>query len=106
MPHITYVDFQSVEHRIDVETGTSVMRGAVDNGVPGIDGDCGGQCACATCQVYISETWIARVGAPSPQEALMLEASVNARPNSRLSCQIIVTEELEELVVHLPERQH
>lgn len=106
MPHIKYVDFKGAEHRIEVESGASVMSGAIANGLPGIDADCGGQCACATCQVYIPQEWVARVGAPGPQEALMLEASVNARSNSRLSCQITVTEELEGLVVHLPERQH
>jgi 2Fe-2S ferredoxin len=106
MPYITYVDFKGTEHRIEVESGASVMSGAIANGLPGIDADCGGQCACATCQVFVADEWAECVGAPGPQEALMLEAAINTRPNSRLSCQVIVTEQLEGLVVHLPERQH
>lgn len=106
MPKITYVDHSGAEHHVDAECGTSVMQSATANGIPGIDADCGGQCACATCQVFVADAWAARVGPPGPQEALMLEATVNARPNSRLSCQIVVTEELEGLIVHLPERQH
>lgn len=106
MPKITLVDHSRVEHHVDAECGTSVMQNATANGVPGIDADCGGQCACATCQVFVADEWVERVGSPGPQEALMLEATINARPNSRLSCQIVVTEELEGLIVHLPERQH
>ena len=106
MPKITYVDHQGVEHRIDVACGNSVMQGAISNDVPGIDADCGGQCACATCQVFVDANWADRVGTPNTQEALMLEATVNAKSNSRLSCQIVVTDELDGLVIHLPERQH
>jgi ferredoxin, 2Fe-2S len=106
MPKITYVGHQGREHTIEVAAGTSVMQGATANGIPGIDADCGGQCACATCQVFVASDWLDRVGKPGPQEALMLEATINAQPNSRLSCQIVVIEGLDGLVVHLPERQH
>lgn len=106
MPKITYVDHQGAEHRIDVECGSTVMQGATGNDVPGIDADCGGQCACATCQVFVAAEWFDQVGRPNDQEALMLEATLTAKPNSRLSCQIVVTEALDGLVVHLPERQH
>lgn len=106
MPKIIYVDHKGGEHPIDVECGSSVMQGATGNDIAGIDADCGGQCACATCQVFVPAEWVDRVGSPSDQEALMLEATINAKPNSRLSCQIVVTEELDGLVVHLPERQH
>jgi 2Fe-2S ferredoxin len=82
------------------------MRGAVDNGVPGIDADCGGQCACATCHVFVDEAWSARTGSPDEQEESMLSFAATAQPNSRLSCQITVNGELDGLVVRLPEAQH
>ena len=106
MPKITFIDHRSVEHTIDVACGSSVMQAATGNNIAGIDADCGGQCACATCQVFVAAEWVNRVGRPNMQEALMLEATVNASPNSRLSCQIVVTSDLDGLVVHLPESQH
>ena len=94
--------------RVDVPLGTSVMRGAVDNNVPGIDADCGGECACATCHVYVDPAWLEKTGLPVPgsQEASMLSFAAVAEPNSRLSCQITMTEELAGLVVRMPEGQH
>jgi ferredoxin, 2Fe-2S len=108
MPKITYVEHGGREHRVEVPVGLSVMRGAVDNNIPGIDADCGGECACATCHVYIDEAWLEIIGTPVPdsQEASMLSFAALAQPNSDLSCQIKVTEPLDGLIVRLPEGQH
>jgi len=108
MPKISYVEFGGREHRVEVTVGLSVMRGAVDNNIPGIDADCGGECACATCHVYVDEGWLGVTGTPPPgsQEASMLSFAALAQPNSRLSCQIKVTEALDGLIVRLPEGQH
>jgi 2Fe-2S ferredoxin len=83
----------------------SVMEGAVRNGVPGIDAECGGACACATCHVYVDPTWQQKTGAQQELEAGMLDFGADVQPNSRLSCQIRVTEELDGLVVYLPKTQ-
>ena len=106
MPQVTYIEHTGTEHRIELETGKSVMQGAVDNGIPGIDADCGGECACATCHVYVDEAWLARCGTAGEQEASMLSFAATAEPNSRLSCQITMSPELDGLVVRLPEAQH
>jgi 2Fe-2S ferredoxin len=106
MPHVTYIEHNGTEHRIALEEGDSVMRGAVDNGVPGIDADCGGECACATCHVFVDDAWLARCGTPSEQEASMLSFAATAQPNSRLSCQITMDAALDGLLVRLPEAQH
>jgi ferredoxin, 2Fe-2S len=108
MPTVTYVEFNGTEHQVEVPLGLSLMRGAVDNNVPGIDADCGGECACATCHVYVGEGWLAATGTPLPgsQEAAMLSFAALARPNSRLSCQITATEALDGLIVRMPEGQH
>ena len=108
MPKITYIEYDGSAHQVEVPLGRSVMRGAVDNNIPGIDADCGGECACATCHVYVAEGWLAVTGTPPPgsQEASMLSFAALAQPNSRLSCQIEVSEALDGLVVHLPEGQH
>ena len=106
MPQVTYIEHDGTEHRVEVEEGLSVMRGAVDNGVPGIAADCGGQCACATCHVLVDEAWLARTGVPDEQEGSMLSFAATALPNSRLSCQLAVTGELDGLVMRLPEAQH
>ncbi len=102
---ITYIEYNGDEHVIDVAPGVSVMEGAVRNGVPGIDGDCGGACACATCRVYVDPAWAARTGQRNPLEESMLDFDENVQPNSRLSCQIMVTEELNGLVVRMPQSQ-
>jgi 2Fe-2S ferredoxin len=106
MPSITYIEHSGTEHRIEVPTGRSVMQGAVDNNVPGIDADCGGECACATCHVYVDPAWLAKTGTPGEQETSMLSFAATAEPNSRLSCQIEVSEALDGLTVRLPEAQH
>lgn len=90
---------------VDAVTGATVMETAVQNSVPGILGECGGACACATCHVYIDDAWVDAVGDPEPMEEDMLDFALDVRPNSRLSCQIRVRAELDGLVVHTPARQ-
>ncbi|MGD9919714.1 MAG: 2Fe-2S iron-sulfur cluster-binding protein [Paenirhodobacter sp.] len=106
MAKITYIEFNGTEHVVDVKTGKTVMEGARDNGVPGIDADCGGACACSTCHVYLDEAWIDRVPPKDSMEADMLDFAWKPDPvKSRLTCQIKVTDALDGLVVHIPERQ-
>jgi ferredoxin, 2Fe-2S len=108
MPRVTYVEFNGAEHQVEVPLGLSVMRGAVNNNVPGIDADCGGECACATCHVYVDPAWLAKTGTPVPgsQEASMLSFAAEGEFNSRLSCQIAMREELDGLIVRMPQGQH
>ena len=105
MVSITYVDNSGTGRTVDAELGSTVMETAIKNGVPGIEAECGGACACATCHVYVSEEWRERTGPPSPMEEDMLDFGYDVRPNSRLSCQIKVTAQLEGLLVTTPERQ-
>ena len=108
MPRVTYIEFNGTPHEVDVPVGLSVMRGAVDNNIPGIDADCGGECACATCHVYVDAAWLDKVGLPAAgsQEASMLSFAAVAQPDSRLSCQIEMRDDLDGLVVRMPEGQH
>jgi 2Fe-2S ferredoxin len=106
MPKVTYIEFNGAEHPIEVPVGLSVMQGAVNNNVPGIDADCGGECACATCHVYIAPEWFARTGSPNSQEASMLSFADGTEDNSRLACQIKMTEALDGLVLRMPSSQH
>jgi 2Fe-2S ferredoxin len=106
MPKITFTGFNGGVHTVEVPEGTTLMRAATDNDVPGIDGDCGGNCACATCHVYIDPEWALRVGARTAAEEEMLNLVAELRGNSRLACQITLTDELNGLVVGLPEAQH
>ena len=106
MPKITYIEFDGTEHVVEVKKGLSVMEGAIKNNVPGIDADCGGACACATCHVYVDEAWRGKTGEASAMEESMLDFADNVEPNSRLSCQIRVSDELDGLVVRMPESQH
>ena len=106
MAKITYVEHDGTEHVLDVKTGLTVMEGAVKNNVPGIDADCGGACACATCHVYVDEAWIGKTGTRSAMEESMLDFAEAVTENSRLSCQIKVTDELDGLRVTMPEFQH
>lgn len=106
MPTVTYIKYNGSIEEIHVEPGTSVMQGAVDNMIDGIMGDCGGVCSCATCHCYVDDAWADKVGKPSDVEADMLACVLNPEDNSRLSCQIIVTDELDGLVVRLPESQY
>ena len=106
MAKITYIEHNGTEHVIDVKTGLSVMEGAVKNNIPGIDADCGGACACATCHVYVDTAWKDKTGTASAMEESMLDFAENVEPNSRLYCQIKVSDELDGLVVRMPESQH
>ena len=106
MPKITYIEFNGTEHTVDVRNGLTVMEGAIKNNVPGIDADCGGACACATCHVYVDEAWREKTGTASAMEESMLDFAQNVEPNSRLSCQIKVTDQLDGLIVRMPEEQH
>ena len=105
MPIVIYIDSVGVERATEVAVGQSVMDAAIKHNVPGIDADCGGACACATCQVYVDRAWLAKLGAPSPTEASMLDFAIGARPNSRLACQITITAELDGLRVTTPATQ-
>ena len=106
MAKITYIENDGSEHTVEVKNGLSVMEGAIRNNVPGIDADCGGACACATCHVYVDEAWREKTGTPSAMEESMLDFAENVQPNSRLSCQIRVSDDLDGLIVRLPEDQH
>ncbi len=106
MAKIIYIEHIGAEHIVDVETDHSVMEGAVNNSIPGIDADCGGQCACATCHVYVDEAWQERTGRPNATEQSMLEFTDGLTPQSRLSCQIKVNPDLDGLIVRLPKNQH
>ena len=106
MAKITYIEFDGTEHPVEVRNGLSVMEGAIRNSVPGIDADCGGACACATCHVYVDEAWREKVGGPSAMEESMLDFAEGVEENSRLSCQIKVSDALDGLVVTMPESQH
>jgi 2Fe-2S ferredoxin len=106
MTKITYIEHNGTEHVIDVKTGLSVMEGAVKNNIPGIHADCGGACACATCHVYVDAAWTDKVGTLADTERTMLEFASNVEPNSRLACQIKITDELDGLIVTMPESQH
>lgn len=105
MATITYIEFDGTEHKIGAEEGISVMENAIQNGVPGIDADCGGQCSCATCHVYVEKEWLDKVGSRSEMEESMLDLNPESNELSRLSCQIPVTPELDGLIVRLPEFQ-
>ncbi len=106
MPRITYIEHDGTAHEVEVAVGQSVMNGAVANGVPGIDADCGGACACATCHVYVEPEWLARTGTRGEMEGSMLGFAAVEQDNSRLACQITVTDALDGIVVRLPDGQH
>lgn len=105
MANITYIQFDGTETTVDVKNGLSVMEGAIKNDIEGIDADCGGACACATCHVYVDEAWLEKLGRPNPMEGSMLDFAENREANSRLSCQVKVSDELDGLIVRLPESQ-
>jgi 2Fe-2S ferredoxin len=105
MPKITYIQPDGTENIVEAKVGWSVMEGAIKNRVRGIDADCGGACACATCHVYVDEAWTDKTGSPSAMEESMLDFAEGVLDNSRLSCQIKVTDALDGLIVRLPESQ-
>jgi ferredoxin, 2Fe-2S len=105
MAKVQYIESAGEEHVLDIEPGLSVMQGAVTNGVRGIIGECGGAASCATCHVYVDPGWLDKLGPKSAIEEALLEEVCAPQPNSRLSCQINVTEELDGLIVRLPLKQ-
>ena len=105
MPKITYIEYGGKSHTIEVPNGLSVMEGAVQNNIPGIDADCGGSMACATCHVYVKEEWFNKLPKKEDGEEDMLDMAFEPKKNSRLSCQLMVSEQLDGLVVDLPEKQ-
>tara|TARA_Y100001970_G_scaffold196871_1_gene239438 strand:- start:2018 stop:2338 length:321 start_codon:yes stop_codon:yes gene_type:complete len=105
MTKITYVEHNGTEHTIDVQNGLTVMEGAVQNDIPGIDADCGGSMACATCHVYVKDEWYSKLDEKNEGEDDMIDQAYDPKKNSRLSCQITVSDKIEGLVVHLPEKQ-
>ena len=106
MVKITYIEFNGTEHIVDVETGMTVMEGARDNNIPGIEADCGGACACSTCHVYIDASWVKKIPEKEDMEEDMLDFAYSPDENlSRLTCQIEVTDELDGLIVRMPEKQ-
>lgn len=106
MPTVTFIDPDGMRHNLEGEEGMSVMELAVRNGLTGIEADCGGACACATCHVYVGEGWIDAAGPAAGDEADMLEFAVDPEAGSRLSCQIRLTCALDGLVVRIPVSQH
>jgi ferredoxin, 2Fe-2S len=106
MAKIKYIEHTGKEHVVDVKNGLSVMEGAVKNMIPGIDADCGGACACATCHVYVDEAFLGKLDPMQEMEKTMLDFAEKVKSNSRLSCQIKVSDSLEGLAVTMPESQH
>ena len=102
MPKISYIDVEGTARTVEAEAGSTVMETAIKNNIPGIEAECGGACACATCHVYVDEAWVDRTGQPSPMEEDMLDFAFDVRPTSRLSCQIKVTDDLDGLTVTTP----
>lgn len=106
MPVINYIDAQGNKFEADLAVGENLMQGAIDNMIDGILGECGGACACATCHCYVDEACLEKVPAPENSEQDLLEAVVDPKANSRLSCQLVVTDDMEGFTVHLPESQY
>ena len=105
MPRITFIEQNGTARTVDGETGSTVMETAIRNAVPGIEAECGGACACATCHIYVGDEWLPTVGQPAPMEEDMLDFAFDVRPNSRLSCQIKITDAMDGLSVTTPARQ-
>ena len=106
MAKIIYVDHEGTERTVEASNGESVMEAAIKNSIPGIDAECGGACACATCHVYVDEAFMDKVGMPEDMEQSMLDFAENVKETSRLSCQISVSDDLDGLKVSTPESQH
>ena len=105
MAKVTYIEHSGQKHEIEIANGLTVMEGAVQNDIPGIDADCGGGMACATCHVYVKDDWFSKLPEKENGEDDMLDQAYQPNSSSRLSCQIILSEDLNGLVVHLPEKQ-
>ena len=105
MPKITYIEHNGKSHVVEVPKELSIMEGAVQNNIPGIDADCGGSCACATCHVYVDEKWFKKLKKKESAEEDMLDMAFEPKSLSRLSCQLTVSDELDGLVVNMPSKQ-
>jgi len=105
MPKITYIEHNGKSHTLEVANGLTVMEGAVQNNIPGIDADCGGSCACATCHVYVNEKWFDKLPNKESAEEDMLDMAFEPKALSRLSCQLTVSDALDGLVVNMPSKQ-
>lgn len=105
MPRITFIEHDGTEHVINADTGQSVMRAALAHLVPGIVAECGGELTCATCHVYVDVAWQERFAQPQPDEVEMLDCAIDPEPNSRLSCQLPVTDDIDGLILRLPAEQ-
>ena len=105
MPKVTYIDYQDNSKTIEVENGLTVMEGAIQNDISGIDADCGGSMACATCHVYVEEKWLDKLSKAEDAEVDMIDMAYEPKKNSRLSCQIIISNELDGLTVTTPTKQ-
>ena len=105
MPKITYIEHNGKKHTVDVARGLSIMEWAIQNNIPGIDADCGGAMACATCHVYVKEEWFNNLPQKEQGEEDMLDMAFEPKKNSRLSCQILVSQELDGIIVDLPKKQ-
>ena len=105
MVKITFIEFDKTEHMIDADEGMSLMEVALQNGVPGIDADCGGACACATCHVYVDKSWVEKTGEAEQMEQDMLDFAFDVNEQSRLSCQVKITDDLDGIIINLPEKQ-
>lgn len=105
MSKVTYIDKNEQQYVVEVKNGTNLMQAALDNSVPGILGDCGGAAACATCHVFVDQDWTERAGGASDIEADLIEGLLEIKPSSRLACQIIMSDKLNGIVLHLPEQQ-
>ena len=105
MPKVTYIEHNGKQHQVEVENGLSIMEGAIQNGIPGIDADCGGACACATCHVYVKEEWLDKLSEQSESETDMLDFAFETKSNSRLSCQLMLEDTHDGIIVNLPEKQ-
>ena len=105
MPKVIYITPKGERHEVEVENGYSVMEGAINNNIPGIEAECGGMCSCATCHVYVDQAWAEATGSPADIERGMLESTLDLQKTSRLCCQIEVGDELDGLIVRMPELQ-
>ena len=105
MPQITFVTSTGEEFQVDAATGSTVMESATRNSIPGIEAECGGACACATCHVYVDAAWAEKVGSADAMEEDMLDFAFEVKPESRLSCQVKITDEMDGLKVHIPSQQ-
>jgi len=106
MPKVTYITPDKTKHEVDVETGYSIMEGAINNNIDGIVAECGGACACATCHSYVDAAWIDKIPAMDDMEDSMLDAAFERKDNSRLTCQIEMSDELDGIVIHVADNEY